>query len=162
MFDLFCKKAIFYLSIDELPIYNWWKIHENGDMNQLVKGKGKVTNAKLAEVWAMLYDEFIDTFGVNEDFREYLELKRDIEILKIDMILDGDMSLQTMIEIKEFEMAKSFDKETKSNYNEVKVYVEKYMGFRLDEKTTSTKDYYTYLKTIEKEAKKSVKPQSNG
>jgi hypothetical protein len=156
------RKALFYTSIDELPIYNWWKIHESGDMLQLIKSKGKATNAKLAEVWSRLYDEFIDTFGINEDFRQYLELKREIEILKIDLIVDGDGSIQTFIEIKEFEMSQVFNKETKTNYNEVKVYVEKYMGFRLDVKTTSTRDYYTYLKAIEKEAKKSVKQQGNG
>ena len=36
----------------------------------------------------------------------------------------------------------------KTNTNEVKVHLEKYLGFRLNEKEVSVKEYYTYLNVM--------------
>ena len=142
-----------YRSVDELPVYNWFKLHETGDLIYIVK-RGWCSGAARAESWDKCYRSFFDTFGVSDDFREYLELQRDIAILKADKVVDGDASLQTKIDIKEMLLAQMLETKTKKKLNEVKVFVEKWMGFRLDERVVTVKEYYTYLYALEKETKR--------
>lgn len=109
---------------------------------------------RLVKAWELIYDEYIDTFGISDDFREYLDTKRKIAIHQADLIITGDRSLETFIEIEQVKLESLFNRKTKQNINEVKVYVEKYMGFRLDEKTVSVKEYYTYLYALQKQNKR--------
>jgi hypothetical protein len=157
------KKRVlsYYTSIDELPVYNWFKIQETSDLNYLVKGSETGEVLTLASIWQNLYREFLDTFGISDALRKSMELKRDIEMLYIEMAMTDDKSLMTEIKIKEWEQQESVKTQTTVKYNEVKVYVEKWLSFKLDEKTTTVKEYYSYLQVLEKEATKTLK-QSNG
>jgi hypothetical protein len=74
------------------------------------------------------------------------------------MYLNNDGSRETFIDIKKAELQSIIDSKTKTKLNDVKGYVEKYMGFHLDERTTTVKDYYSYIKIMSEEAKK----QPNG
>lgn len=160
--DLFRKDLNYYRGIDELPIYNWFKINQTNDLTYLLKEKHEVNKRQLPvleRAFDKIYREYIDTFGVPEQLREILILKRDIRVLEIDIVLTGDFSLQTFIDIKrrELEQLLQKPKEEKVSINDVKAYVEKYMGFRINERECTVKDYYTYVEVLKREATKSTK-----
>lgn len=133
-----------------MPIYNWFKIQDTGIYQYVIKEGNEDDINVLANKWNEIYADFIDTFGINEDFQMYLEMQRDLEVLNIDLAITGDRSLNTFINIKRGELSALANVKEKRSFNEGKVYVEKYMGFKLDEKITTVKDYYTYIYTIEK------------
>jgi hypothetical protein len=160
IYKLLTIKLEHYKSISDLPIYNWFKIHETNDLKYLLIAPSKVgfrRSKELNEAFSLIYDEFIDTFGVSDDLRKITELRRDIRILEIDMYLENDLSKETFIDIKKAEIDAIINSKEKDRLNDVKGYVEKYMGFHLDERTTTVKDYYTYIKIMSDEAKKQPK-----
>lgn len=154
--DLFTKKLDCYQSIDELPIYNWFLIHKTNDLTWLLKKKSNINlkQVKTLEVlWEKIYFEFLDTFGIPDTMRHILEIKRDIMVLKIRMLAENDRSLETFIEIKELELNQLNENNQKDTTGKVKGYVEKFMGFRLNEKEITVKDFYGYIEIIKESAK---------
>lgn len=157
MFKFLQRKLEIYKSIDELPVWNWFKIHETNDLSYLLKITRKVGYARTHELeaqWSLIHDEFLDTFGVNDKLRQIYELKRDISVLKADMFLEKDPSKETLIDLKELELKNILNETTKTDVYEVKAYVEKYMGRRVDERTETVKSYYSCIKIMEKELSK--------
>lgn len=151
------KKKV-YKSIDELPLWNWFRIQETNELKYLFKenvSKWEFFIFQLAEVWENLYNEFINTFGISDSLREVLQIKKEIAVMRYKMVADDSNAyLQTFINIKEYELKQILGRLEKQEFTSAKVYIEKYMGFRIDLKTTSVKEYYEYLKVLEKEAKK--------
>jgi hypothetical protein len=55
---------------------------------------------QLESTWNNIFFEFLDAFGIPDNMREILELKRDIATLKLEMFIDNDPAIQTFIEFK--------------------------------------------------------------
>ena len=67
----------YYLSIDELPIYNWNKIFETSDLDYLKKNNNKkVKEEFLVELWVKLQNEYLDEFGLESIFKQKLEIQK--------------------------------------------------------------------------------------
>lgn len=147
----------FHKSIDNLPIYSWFKIHETNDLTWLLIDKPeKVILSKkelnsLFAAWNIIFNEYIDTFGIPEKMKQILELKRDIQILKWELLLEKDRYYETFIDLKELQLKDLIKNEYTEKVNDVKVYIEKFIGFRIDEKIISVKEYYTYAEALKKE-----------
>ncbi len=142
-----------YCSIDELPIYNWWKVNQTKDYSYLLKDKSIVCDEIiLKNTWELLYREFLSTFGISESFKDYLELIRDIEILKLEKAIEQEEYLQTFIDIKEAELSEIVDQKNEDKFDKVRAYISKFMAFRIDEKVVTVKEYYGYLKLLEESA----------
>lgn len=150
------KNKTLYRSIEELPIYNWFKIQNTNNLGWLNKGidsPEKEISEELIKVWDGIFSEFIDTFGIPEKLKEILELKRDIQCLQWEMLITDDGSLETFIDIKQYELEQKTKVEGKSSkINEAKVYLEKFMGFRINEREITVKEYYEYMQVLNKEA----------
>lgn len=160
----FGKKPIFYNSIEDLPVFNWFKIHETQDFSYLIKNREearKYDENHINEIWLKIYSEYLDNFGFNDRFKAYLEAKRELEILKIDYSITKDQYFLTFIEVKEAEIKKEFDKHTKGDYLELKAYLEKFMGFKLNISEVSVKEYYNYLVILTKENEQRKKTALN-
>lgn len=146
----------YYKSLDELPIYNWRMISEKNDISFLLRKKKNINEKEkefLKNEFEKIYDSFIDTFGISDSYRKHLYLTRDITVLKARLVLEEDLSLLTEIEIAELELRElsSSGENSKSTFNEVKAYVEKYMGFRINQYETSVSDYYSYISLMKKD-----------
>lgn len=147
---------LYYDSIEELPIWNWFKIQENDDVSYLLKAQSKLNDdqkIELGQVFERIYQEFLKLFGISDEFYQIISLRREIAIMKLDMYLNNDASMETFIEIKELELAKLLKSNEGSTTHELKARIEKFMGFRLDEKMVSVKEFYSYIELIKKEFK---------
>ena len=140
---------MFYNSIEDMPIYNWFKVNSTGDLRFcLTKHKSKYDNLKAKQSFDALYNEYIETFGIGETYTKVLELKARILDLKIERELTEDAFIENFINMAEIDLAALNSLTNKTNTNEVKVHLEKYLGFRLNEKEVSVKEYYTYLNVM--------------
>ncbi len=143
------EKNCLYESIEDMPIYNWFKCIEKLEFKYCIQS-GVFSDEECKEKFQFLYDEFIDKYGINDNLLEILRLQNKILINKIEIKLDGDRSRETFIEIFEIELAKLLEvKETKTNTS--KIAIEKYLGFPLNMKVTTVTDYYDYLEVIKQE-----------
>ena len=84
---------------------------------------------------------------VSQQLQSVIEKQNEILVLKIDKVLTEDRTLQFFIDMKELELQDLMEVK-QSGVNKSKVLIEKYLGFRLNEKEVSTKEYYEYLEAL--------------
>jgi hypothetical protein len=105
-----------------------------------------------------LNSEFIDTFGISDNYKRYLNLLIELECLKIDYFIDEERSILTFIKLKEIEIEKlQSEFNTAESKIDVNVYVTKFMQTYIDRKKVSVIEYYGMIKAMEKEYKQNGK-----
>ncbi len=133
-------------SIEEMPIHNWIQICETGDLKYCYKKGGRVSPT-LEEHWLKLQQQYIDEFGLDENYKQQLRLKKELAILNCDIVITKDKFLNNLVKIKEAEILAITSKEAFKFY-EVKDYIEKYKGYRIDPNTTTVIEWYYSLKNM--------------
>ena len=88
----------YYDSIENLPIWNWWKITETGELKYLVKD-GDNKDYPLLETWYDIHNEYLDNYARNDDFNNILRLKKKWIEKTSEFILTGDRFKLTEIDI---------------------------------------------------------------
>ena len=145
--------ARYYKSIEDIPVYNWWKLHEENDFKYLLKDSKNKTNNRAEKVVKSIKDEFINTFGVDKKYEEYLNLVWKLEVKKIEIAITGDRSKKIFADMLEIDIEDLLNEKEVEVHNHGLMHIEKYMGFRLDVKTTTVFEFYSYVKDIEKQLK---------
>jgi len=141
-----------FRTIDELPIKIWFDIHKTGDYRLLLKEIRTINSddfQKLFEFWEEIYNQYIDRFGLSDEFLEDLEMQIDIAKGKADFILTGHRHLRTMYRIKEEELSLN-QKKTQEPF-ELELLLakmSKHYGFKLNSQELTTSQYYGYLKSV--------------
>lgn len=140
-----------------MPIYNWFRFAETGDLKFMIaKNQGKYNEADAQKAYKKVYSDYIDVFGISESFERVLELKKHLMQLRIDKAITGDNFINNYIRMAEIDLEQITKNTGKTNTNETKVHLEKYLGFRLNEKEISVKEYYTYLKVMSNDNRKAA------
>lgn len=154
------RKLKYFKSIDEMPIYNWFKLQETNELTHLLKVKKLCSKREvliLQNALQSITNEYIDFFGINDQYKKILELKRNIRIKEIQLITTGERINKTFIKVLKSELNLLIQSAQKSDTGNVSVHVNKYMGYRIDLKSTSVKEFYSILNHIKKEAEASYK-----
>jgi len=141
-----------YKEIDDLPLYNYSKILDTGDLRYLIVDSDaynliEVTEdeqKELFKVWESICDQITDFVGISENMKQVLKLERTIAYLRIEMITKGDKSIETIINIKELELNQLKPKNKKS-IDESVVLLEVFLKMPINMKLTSVKRYYGYI-----------------
>jgi hypothetical protein len=159
MLKLFRKKSIknlgqhnCYLTIDELPIRIWFDIHKEGDYTKLIKTSIKLTDNNLLEIsniWSKMYNEYINKFGLSDEFMSDLRDEIKLANLQADYIITGQAYFKTLINIEK-EKKRIFDLEIKEpqDLEVVLAKMSKYYGFKLNSRELTTTEYYSYLENV--------------
>lgn len=141
-----------YEDVEELPIYNWFKVHSTGDYSWILIKKRTCNDKELTELsvkWRALYDQYITFFGFNDNFLSILEKRREIALLMIEKAETDNGTIETIIEIRELELQKKIQQSSGGeNFYEIKSYVEKQKGFQIDIRKMSVVEFYTDLNLI--------------
>ncbi len=134
-------------SIEDMPIYNWIKILETGDLKWLfVKNKGRVSS-RSQEHWMELQQEYLDEFGLDEQYKQRLRLTQKLTNLNLDFVLTGDRFTLNLIKMAEVDI-EALNQGESVKFYQVLDHVEKYKGFAIDPKKTSVIKWYYTLKNI--------------
>lgn len=144
------KSSEIYSSIDA-PIKVWEKVHKSGDLSHLYVKPKKVTKKdvpKLQAAWEKIYDEYLSEFGLTETFADIMELKRQIALANLRVILTGDRIYVTEAKIKEIELAELERVAHSGSIMDAKKAIEMQYKFQLNMNTTSIREFYSYLKDI--------------
>lgn len=144
-----------FRDIDEMPIYNWNKIHETGNLEYLLKDgckADKYEKMALLRRWKKMYEQFVSRFGFSDEFLSILELEKNIALLKIEKAERGDENIQTFIEIDEIKLQKKKAElsNVKSDFFDIKAGVESSLGFHIDPKKCTVVEFYSYIKALKK------------
>lgn len=142
---------VMYQDIYSMPIYNWFKLLDTGNMGFLnikstmmpFKKVEEVESQELLDLWHELNNQFFDEFGQSQLSVNILEKKIQLGILKSKFISTQNKMNLTLIEIKENEIEALTPKSEGFNYNKEVGILSKYMGTIIDVKTTSVHQYNT-------------------
>jgi len=148
---LFKKYAKFcYKSIDDISIYNWWEVLDgNSEYVRKLKLLSVVTyNERIKE---NLQQNYFDVFGVSEEFNKLFDNEVEILELEIERGITGNKFLGTQINILKTRVINATKEKRNNNLYEVKSYIDKYLGTRLDVKEISVMEFYSYLELMKKE-----------
>lgn len=142
-----------YNSIEVLPVYNWMKINDTGDYTFLLKEKYKCSKFELlalAARWKKIYDQYIFTFGFNDNFLDVLEIQKKIALLQIEWAETDDGILETFIDIEKVKLEKKNSQLQKGDFYQLKMYLEKSLGFKINPKECTVIEFYNYIKQLDK------------
>ena len=135
----------------DAPVFVWQKVHETQDVTYLLVKREKI-GAKILKVlqaaWEKIYDEYLSEFGFSEAFLSIKRKELHIAQMQMEMILTGDRSLQTFIEIEQQEVEEMKRALGKVNFLDSKKAIEYRFKFQISMKETSIKEFYNYLKDI--------------
>ena len=139
----------YFNSIEDFPIWNWWKIAETGDLKYVFKdGKGKVTD-RTVEVWFKLQNEYLDEYGITDGFRRLIKLKKKWIEKRTKYLVDDDRFALMESEMTEVDMD-DIIKEKDVKTDETLIMLEQKLGRELDPKKISVKKYYDYINYFSK------------
>lgn len=147
----------YFNSIDNFPLFNYEKITESNDLRYLIRlpdyfelpNINETETVKLFEVWKLINDEMIDYIGISENYKSVLRIKKQIALLQLNIILTGDKSIETLINIKEIELQGMFIKEKQTIDNNI-IALELMLKIQIDINKTTLKKYLNYIKYINK------------
>ena len=154
------KKILFYtpveywVLIDEMPLYNWVKCNDN-KLEYTRKDLKKGNEVEDAKAWAKLYNSYLKEFGLDERYKKYLKAIKKRAILQAEYIIKKDKFKLTEIEIQnqrikqlEFYFGKGQQIEV------ILTWLGMFLGYKVDQKTTTVKEYFIILKEYGKANKK--------
>ncbi len=150
--------AELYETIEDLPLYNWHKIHEKSDYTYLrvrrINGQvSKEEFKKLKKTWDEIFSEYIDRFGFSKEFLSLFEKKKLIAYYQQLFIETLDPSLHTIIAVMELELSQDKPKDTKDNFWSSKALIERLCGFSIDTKKTTVIEFYSQIESLRKDGK---------
>ena len=133
-------------SIDELPIWNWWKCSETSNLVYLHKNSDyKKEDFSLFELWEDLNNQYFDEFGIGDRLIELMRLKKKWIIKKADYLLNENRFALTELDIIEAEMQDNADSGSRAKNSDTIIFLEEKLGREINPKEISVKKYYDYI-----------------
>ena len=145
-------KKDYYNSIDDLPIWNWWKIAETGNLIYLHKDSDYTkTDYSLVSLWNSLQNEYLDTFGITDEFEQILKLKKKWIIKKSDYLLTGERFKLNEISMIETDIQDAMNTKITVDKDDTIVMLETKLSRELNPHKISVKKYYNYINYFSKQ-----------
>lgn len=143
----------YYSSIDEMPIYNWFKCNK-GELKYVVKEGKEVDEIKCHEAFKAIYDEYLKTFGVGDRYEEYLKVQLRITEYNCDFVITGNRKILNKIDQLE-ERLRNMEMNNGESATPEKVimYLSKWLGFHIPQKETTVSEYFTWIEEYRKQSK---------
>ncbi len=143
----------YWESIDEMPLYNWIKC--NKGKIEFTRKEKRGNKIKDYINWKILYNEYLKEFGLDKRYKRYIEAKKKKAILQSKYILTKEKFKLTEIEI---ETQKIKDLEfyfgEGENIETILTWLGMFLGYKIDQKNTTVKEYFVILEQYGKANKK--------
>ena len=139
----------YYLTVEECPLISWRKAND-GDLVALRRDKGNGNEIDDQNAWEILYNDFIREFGLNQDFKDYLELVQEKIRVTNEFIQTRNRWLLNDIGRLEHEISQ-FNKTAGKGLtiDEILPKMTKYFGVHLRERDLTVREYFKYLKEFQ-------------
>ena len=143
----------YWSSIDEMTLYKWIRCND-GKLEYTRKEK---KGNKIQDVynWKKLYNEYLKEFGLDVRYKKYLEAQKKRALLQSVYVITKERFKLTEIEIEsqkiqDLEMHFAGGKKIEV----ILTWLGMFLGYKLDQKTTTVKEYFVILEEYGKANKK--------
>lgn len=138
--------------IDEIPLDNWDKC-QNGDIKHVTRD-GKSTE-RDGEVWVMLYNQYLERFGISEQLEMYLDVKMHLTRLRCLWIQTGDDMILNQIAIEEINLSNLDPTKTEGmSTDQCLVHLSKWLGYHVKKKEITIVEFKNLMNEYERSNKK--------
>lgn len=144
------SSGVCYNSIEELPIWNWFKVFETNELKHIIKGEGVVEDSILKENWNKLFSEYIDIFGLDDNLVSHIKHEKKLVLLQLEYAIKKRPSDLFKIELALTNVKEKQSEKVKSDFMQVIAQVENALERNINERKISVRKFYTYLKQLEK------------
>lgn len=107
-------------------------------------------NEELAPVWQAIYEEYVEEFGFNDKYVQYLKTLKNIAVMKCDLIITDNRINETLIEIEEEKLRLFTDQEEPMKYLQTVNVIEKHYGFSINPRIITVAQYTSYIRSMNK------------
>ena len=148
-------KKDYFDSIEDLPIWNWWKIADSGNliyMQKLDYYDKEDYSIKAFELWNKVQNEYLKEFGITDEFRQVLALKKKWIKAKTDYLLTGERFKLTEIDIIDAQIKDTTANKIDVDKEDTLIVLEQKLNRELDPKKVSVKKYFKYINHFSKQS----------
>tara|TARA_R110000751_G_scaffold46884_3_gene105084 strand:+ start:3005 stop:3499 length:495 start_codon:yes stop_codon:yes gene_type:complete len=147
-----------FTSIEDLPIKIWFEIHKTGDYTTLMKvliPLSEKVALQLATIWNKIYDEYITSYGLTDEFLAELRTEIKLANLQAEYVITGKRYYKTLIKIEQ-EKKRLLGEDLKQpiEIESILAKMSKYYGFKLSSKELTVAEYYSYINNVIEDGKK--------
>lgn len=137
-----------FTSIEDLPVRTWFKIHETGDLSLLYKGYFKFGFINLDKVWELLFNEFIRKGHLSKEYLKHVDMMVNIAKLECQAVINPTPIGKATLLLKRAELEEKVAKQDNKPVSFMDIFssVNKTLPYHLDPKTTTTDEFYSYIK----------------
>lgn len=140
----------YYESIQDIILWNWWQV-QTGKFAFTRKDLSKGSAKEDEEAYERINDSYLDTFGIDSTQKEIIELQRRIAILECDFVIDESRYLLNEIKSLRQEILGLLTNTSKGDRDGLVIHLEKWLGFRINEKEITANKFYKIVREFEKE-----------
>ena len=135
----------YFLTIDKLTMDRWLKCQE-GDLTALRVDPAIGSEEQDFVAWELVNQNYIETFGVSRKHVRYLQLQKELLIVRLEMLITGDKFLLNRIDDIEREMTSVFiSDQPNQNITTTFIHLSKFMGYRITAETISVLEFFTMI-----------------
>ena len=127
-----------------MPLNSWIECH-NGNINFVRRGyKG----CETADVfyWTKLVDEHIERFGLQESYKEYINIKIELATQQMEYVETENKKVKNVIRRLEAQLQKMLISNGENlDVNDVLIYLSKFLGYKIDKFTLTVTEYFKMI-----------------
>jgi len=145
-------KQLYFYSIDSIPLFNY-KNAIKGELEYCRKDYAKGSPESDAEAWALVYDDYLKTFGLGDKYERFAALQIELTKLNLEYAEKGTRFLLNKINVLGVELDAMLGGSV-ADIDDLIVYVIR-TGYPVDEKAINTKVFFKLVElcTTENKAK---------
>lgn len=130
-----------------MPVSIFNEISKTGNL-QLLIISGRVNRSKLSFAWSEIMNQFVNEFGINKSYQDYLNTMLQVVALNYDIYVKGQ-KWKKIKALSKTKQAESFTSAgTGISLSEQVANISKQMGFRVDPDAVSVFEFYGYIKHL--------------
>lgn len=141
----------FWESIEDMPLYNWQKCLDG--KIEYVHKECKITDKNEAQ-WERLYTEFTDFKGLSPKEQKLFNAIKKKCLLECEYLRTGNRMNITLIDIEEQKIKSMKEEEVEESSFSIQktlLALSKWLGYRLDWKQISVKEFYIIIEEYGKQ-----------
>jgi hypothetical protein len=146
----------YFDSIKDIILENWWQV-QMGNLKYTRKNINIGTKKQDEKAYERINDSYIMEFGIDKTQKEVIELQRRIAILQCDFVIEEQRFLQNEIKRLQVEILELLTNTNGQDRDGLVIHLEKWLGFRINEKEITANKFYKIVREFEKEQEQLAK-----
>tara|TARA_R110000764_G_scaffold89383_2_gene170854 strand:- start:463 stop:927 length:465 start_codon:yes stop_codon:yes gene_type:complete len=140
----------YFNDIKDIILWNWWKV-QTGDLKYSRKNVNMGTEKQDIIAYERINDSYIAEFGIDKTQLEIIDIQKRIAILQCDFVIEENRFLINEIERLKKEIFELLNNGNKGDRDGLVIHLEKWLGFRIDEKKITANKFYKIVREFERE-----------